>query len=169
MTVEEEKALGMTRRDWFGLAGFILLSFAVSGVGGAITATSVGDWYQTLERSVLSPPDWVFGPVWTTLFIFMAIAAWRVWRQEASQARSRALAVYGVQLALNLLWSALFFGLQQIGWSLVEIVILLLVIVVNTVLFWRLDRLAGLLFVPYAAWVAFATLLTGSLWLLNSP
>lgn len=159
----------MTRRDWLGLAGFFLLSFVVSGVGGAITATSVGTWYQTLERSALSPPDWVFGPVWTTLFLFMAVAAWRVWRQEASQARSRALAVYGVQLTLNLLWSALFFGLQQIGWSLVEIVVLLILIILNTVLFWRLDRLAGLLFVPYAAWVAFATFLTASLWLLNSP
>ncbi len=157
----------MTRRDWFGLAGFLLLSFVVSGLGGAITATSVGDWYQTLERSALSPPDWVFGPVWTTLFIFMAVAAWRVWRREASQGRCRALVVYGVQLALNLLWSALFFGLQQIGWSLVEIVVLLLVILVNTVLFWRLDRVAGLLFVPYAAWVSYATILTGTLWLLN--
>lgn len=157
----------MTRRDWIGLAGFLLLSAVVSGLGGAITATSVGTWYQTLERSALSPPDWVFGPVWTTLFIFMAVAGWRVWRQEASQARKQALFVYGLQLALNLLWSFLFFGLQQIGWSLVEIVVLLLVILVNTVLFWRLDRLAGALFVPYAAWVSYATILTGTLWLLN--
>lgn len=157
----------MTRRDWFGLAGFLLLSFAVSGIGGAITATSVGNWYQTLERSALSPPDWVFGPVWTTLFIFMAVAGWRIWRQEASQARRLALSVYGLQLALNLLWSFLFFGLQQIGWSLVEIVILLLVIIVNTVLFWRMDRLAGMLFLPYAAWVAYATILTATLWVLN--
>ncbi len=157
----------MIRRDWFGLVGFFLLSFVVSGVGGAITATSVSNWYQTLERSVLSPPDWVFGPVWTTLFIFMAVAGWRVWRQKASQARKQALFVYGLQLALNLLWSFLFFGLQQIGWSLAEIVVLLLVILVNTVLFWRLDRLAGALFVPYAAWVSYATILTGTLWLLN--
>lgn len=159
----------MTRRDWLGLAGFLLLSFFVSGIGGAITASSVGNWYQTLERSVLSPPDWVFGPVWTTLFIFMAIAGWRVWRQEASRARRQALFVYGLQLGLNLLWSLLFFGLQQIGWSLVEIVILLLAIIVNMVLFWRLDRLAGILFLPYAAWVAFASILTASLWVLNSP
>ncbi len=157
----------MTRREWLGLAGFFLLSFAVSGIGGAITATSVGNWYQTLERSALSPPDWVFGPVWTTLFIFMAVAGWRVWRQQVSQARRQALFVYGLQLALNLIWSFLFFGLQQIGWSLAEIVVLLLVILVNTVLFWRLDRPAGVLFVPYAAWVSYATILTGTLWVLN--
>lgn len=157
----------MTRRDWFGLVGFFLLSFAVSGIGGAVTATSVGNWYQTLERSALSPPDWVFGPVWATLFIFMAIAGWRIWRREASQARRQALFVYGLQLALNLLWSFLFFGLQQIGWSLVEIVILLLTIILNTLLFWRLDRLAGMLFVPYAAWVSYATILTATLWVLN--
>ena len=157
----------MTRRDGFGLAGFLLLCFAVSALGGAITATSVSTWYQTLEKSVLSPPDWVFAPVWTTLYLFMAIAGWRIWSQTASRARSQALAVFGLQLTLNLLWSFLFFGLQQIGWSLAEIVILLLAIIVTTVQFWRLDRLAGILFVPYAVWVSYATVLTTTLWLLN--
>ncbi|WP_282606988.1 TspO/MBR family protein [Pelagibius sp. Alg239-R121] len=158
----------MTRRDGFGLAAFLLLCFAVSALGGAITATSVSTWYQTLERSVLSPPDWVFAPVWTTIYLFMAIAGWRVWRQAASHTRRQALVVFCLQLALNLLWSFLFFGLQQIGWSLVEIVILLFAIILNTVLFWRQDRIAGILFIPYAAWVSYATILTAFLWLLNS-
>lgn len=157
----------MTRRDWAGLAGFLLLCFAVSGLGGAITATSVGTWYQTLERTVLSPPDWVFAPVWTTLYLFMAIAGWRIWRLESSQLRRQALTLYGSQLALNLIWSFIFFGLQEIGWSLVEILVLLLAILATMVLFWRLDRPAGLLFLPYAAWVSYATILTATLWWLN--
>ncbi len=157
----------MTRRDWIGLGGFLLLCFAVSGLGGAITTTSVGTWYQTLERTFLSPPDWVFAPVWSTLYLFMAIAGWRVWRLEASQVRRQALTLYGIQLALNLLWSFIFFGLQEIGWALVEIVILLLAILATMVQFWRLDRFAGLLFLPYALWVTYATVLTATLWWLN--
>ena len=97
----------------------------------------------------------------------MAIAGWRIWRLKPSQARRQALTYYGMQLALNLFWSFLFFGLREIGWSLVEIVVLLLAILATMVLFWRLDRLAGLLFLPYAAWVSYATILTTTLWWLN--
>jgi tryptophan-rich sensory protein len=96
----------------------------------------------------------------------MAIAGWRVWRRR-SEARCPALAVFAMQLGLNLAWSFLFFGLQRIGLALVEVVVLLLAIVANTVLFWRIDRLAGAFLLPYLLWVAYATILTAALWLLN--
>lgn len=154
-------------RNALGLAVFVIVCIAVSALGGAITATSVGNWYQTLEKPVFNPPDWVFAPVWTTLYLLMAIAAWRVWRYERVSLTRTALAVFAVQLGLNLTWSFLFFGVRRIDLALAEIVVLLIVILVNTILFWRIERLAGLLFVPYLLWVSYATLLTAALWRLN--
>lgn len=154
-------------RDVLGLAGFLVLCLVVSGIGATITATTVGTWYATLHKPPFNPPDWVFAPVWTTLYVLMAIAGWRVWRRARLEVTRKALTVFVVQLALNLAWSFIFFGLQQISLALVEIVILLLAIVANTILFWRIDRWAGALFVPYVLWVAFATVLNASLWLLN--
>ena len=154
-------------RDVLGLFTFIILCLAVSGVGGAITATSVDTWYQALEKPPFNPPDWVFAPVWTALYFLMGIAAWRVWLLRSFEAMGKALAVFAVQLGLNLAWSFLFFGLRRIDIAFVEIVNVLIAIIANTIMFWRVDRLAGLLFVPYAAWVTYATILNASLWLLN--
>ncbi len=149
------------------LAGFLLLSLAVSALGGLATSTSVGSWYQTLAKPAFSPPDRVFGPVWTLLYVLMAIAGWRVWRLPASGLRRLALCAYAVQMALNLLWSFLFFGARAIGPALAEIVLLLAAIAVTTRLFWQLDRPAGLMFLPYLLWVGFATVLNAALWWLN--
>lgn len=154
-------------QDLIGLAAFVVLCLAVSGIGGAITATSVDTWYQALKKPSFNPPDWVFAPVWTSLYVLMAIAGWRVWRQARMAGAWRALAVFAVQLGLNLGWSSLFFGLRRIDLALLEIAVLLLVIVANTVLFWRIDRWAGLLFLPYVFWVAYAAVLNASLWQLN--
>lgn len=155
-------------QDAFGLAVFVALCLLVSGIGGAITATSVGTWYQTLMKPPFNPPDWVFAPVWITLYLLMAVAGWRVWRRAGLGPGRRALVVFAMQLGLNLAWSFLFFGLRRIDLALVEIVFLLVAIIANTVLFWRIDRLAGILFVPYLLWVAYAIALNASLWLLNS-
>ena len=154
-------------RNLFSLFAFIILCLGVSGIGAAVTVTSVDTWYQTLEKPPFNPPDWVFAPVWTTLFTLMGIAAWRVWLLRTSRPTGKALAVFALQLLLNIGWSLLFFGLQRIDLALVEIVILLGAIIANTIIFWRVDRVAGLLFVPYVAWVAFATILNSALWLLN--
>lgn len=156
-----------SRRDIIGLILFLLLCLAVSVIGGAITASSVDTWYPTLDKPWFNPPDWVFAPVWTLLYIFMAVAAWRVWRTPRSPARRNALLLFAVQLVLNVVWSLLFFGLQQIGMALVEITTLLVAIVANAIVFRRLDSLAGVLFVPYVLWVGYASLLNLSLWLLN--
>ena len=161
-------SLRMSPRDIFGLVGFVVLCLSVSAIGGAVTATSVDTWYQSLSKPPFNPPDWVFGPVWITLYIFMAIAAWRVWRAERFLMKRQALLAFFVQLGLNLAWSFIFFGAQRIGLALVEIVLLLAAIVVNAVLFWRIERLAGALLVPYVLWVGFAAGLNFALWVLNS-
>ena len=155
-------------KDVLGLFVFVTLCFAIAGIGGAITATSVDTWYQGLRKPPFNPPDWVFAPVWTALYIFMGIAAWRVWRIRSFAATSKALVLFAVQLCLNLAWSLLFFGLQRIDLALAGIAALLVTIITNTVVFWRIDRLAGFLFVPYTAWVTYATILNASLWLLNT-
>ena len=155
------------RRDIVGLIAFLALCLGVSAIGGAVTATSVGGWYQTLHKPPFNPPDWLFAPVWTTLFVMMAVAGWLVWRRHGLRAARGALLLFGVQLALNLAWSLLFFGLRSVGAALVEVIVLLTAILATTVAFWRRDPLAGALFVPYAAWVAFATVLNAALWRLN--
>ena len=155
-------------RDLLALAGFVALCAAVSFIGGTVTATSVGSWYQALEKPAFNPPDWLFPVVWTALYIMIAVAGWRVWRRAPLDVNWRALAVFAVQLALNLAWSFLFFGLQRIGLALAEIVVLFLAIAANAVLFWRIDRWAGALLVPYLVWVGYATVLNAALWLLNA-
>ncbi|MDF1587314.1 TspO/MBR family protein [Marinimicrococcus flavescens] len=154
-------------RGLAGLALFLALSLLVSGLGGLITSTTVDGWYQTLAKPPFNPPDWLFAPVWTTLFVLMAVAAWRVWLQPPSPDRQWGLRLYGLQLAFNLGWSFLFFGLMAPAAALIEIVWLLALIAATGWLFTRADRVAGLLFVPYLAWVAFAALLNGWIVWLN--
>jgi len=149
------------------LVAFIALCLAVAAIGGAVTATSVDTWYAALAKPSFNPPNWLFGPVWTALYLMMAFAAWRVWRARGRGGARGALGLWALQLTLNLCWSFLFFGARMIGAALAEIVVLLLAILATLVLFWRIDRQAGWLMVPYAAWVGFATLLTAALWRLN--
>jgi tryptophan-rich sensory protein len=157
----------MTRaRALAGLAAFVAVNVAVSALGGWATAASVGTWYQGLAKPAFNPPDWVFAPVWSALYLMIAIAGWRAWRRAGAQARG-ALTVYAVQLALNLSWSFVFFGARLIGPALAVIAALLAAIAANAFLFWRIDRWAGALLVPYAAWVAFAAALNAALWRLN--
>lgn len=157
----------MSARDIAGLAVFVALNAAVSALGGWATAGSVGTWYVTLEKPSFNPPDWVFAPVWSALYLMIAIAGWRAWRRAAGAQRSLAFSAYAVQLALNLSWSFVFFGAQRIGAALAVIVALLAAILANAFLFWRIERAAGALLLPYAAWVSFATLLNAALWRLN--
>ena len=164
---EHEARPSAGARDLAALAAFVVTCLAVSAIGGAVTASSVGDWYASLQKPAFNPPDWVFAPVWTVLYLMMAVAGWRVWRRAGFADGGVALALFAVQLALNLAWSFLFFGWRRIDLALVEIVVLLAAILLTTAAFWRIDRIAGLLFVPYAAWVAYAMLLNIALWNLN--
>lgn len=166
-TLAGAPALPARHRDITGLVVFLFGCLGVLAAGGAATASSVGTWYQALQKPPFNPPDWLFAPVWTALYVMMAVAGWRVWRAYGLRGARAALALFGIQLALNLAWSFVFFGYRLIGAALVEIIVLLAAIVATTILFWKRDRLAGLLFIPYAGWVAFATILNFALWQLN--
>jgi tryptophan-rich sensory protein len=152
---------------WLVLLGFLAVAFAAAAVGGLATASSVSTWYVGLHQPSWNPPAWVFGPVWSLLYTLMAVAAWRVWRHHESPGVPVALGLFYAQLGLNMLWSVLFFGLRSPGWALLEIFVLLSVLAVVQVRFQRIDRLAGLLWTPYVAWVGFATVLNATVWWLN--
>jgi len=154
-------------RQILALAIFLLVCFAAAGIGGAATADSVRTWYPTLVKPAFNPPNWIFAPVWSLLYALMAVAAWRVWRVSSPRLATPALVAFAVQLVLNVAWSVIFFGMHAIGAALVEVLVLLAAIVTTMMLFWRQDRTAGWLFVPYVAWVSFATLLNATLWWLN--
>ena len=151
--------------QWLVLGGFLVACFGVAAFGGATTASSVRDWYPTIEKPAWTPPSWIFGPVWTALYAMMAVAAWLVWRRAGW---CGALSWFAVQLALNAAWSPVFFGLHRIGLAFVNIVLLWLAIVGTTVTFWKVSPLAGGLFVPYLAWVSFASILNFTIWRLNA-
>ncbi|WP_341894848.1 TspO/MBR family protein [Ferrovibrio terrae] len=149
------------------LALSLIACFAISGLGGAITAGPVKSWYPTLAKPALTPPDLAFPIVWTLLYALMAIAAWLVWRSAGLRRARGALTMFGIQLLLNLAWSALFFGLQRPDLALAEIAILWAAIATTATLFWRHDRRAALLLAPYLAWVSFAVWLNAAIWWLN--
>lgn len=153
--------------DVAGLVLLVAICLGIGALGGAVTASSVTTWYPTLAKPSFNPPSWVFGPVWTALYILMAIAAWRVWRAADRDTARDPLAVFALQLALNLGWSVAFFGLQKIGLAVLVIVALDLAVLSTAVLFRRVDVTASLLLVPYLAWIAFATVLNIALWRLN--
>ena len=153
--------------DLLGLAFFVALCLAIGALGAAVVATSVDTWYADLIKPSFTPPDQVFGPVWTALYIMMAVAAWRVWRTADRDTRRGALTLFVLQLALTLGWTAVFFGLQKIGAALATIVVLDVGVVVTMLAFRSIDRWAGLLMVPYLAWVSFATVLNIAIWRLN--
>jgi len=146
----------------------IAVPLAVGGLAGVATSRGVAEWYPTLVKPAFTPPSWVFGPVWTVLYVTMGVAAFLVWRRGLDAGGVRiSLAVFLVQLALNGLWSVLFFGMKAPGAAFVEIIVLWISIAVTTGLFWRVAPLSGVLLLPYLAWVTFAAVLNGSLWALN--
>lgn len=144
-----------------------LALFLVVTLGGGllIGATNMpGAWYADLVKPPFNPPDWLFAPVWTVLYVAVAVAGWRIWRLRDTRG---AMTAWWIQLGLNFLWTPVFFTLQAVGWALAVILALLAAIIAFIGLAWDRDRPAALLFLPYAAWVAFATLLTASIWWLN--
>jgi translocator protein len=146
------------------LAGWLLLCFAASA--GALFV-STGGWYEGLVKPAWNPPAWLFGPVWSLLYVMMAVAAWLVWREGGWRTQRRALFLFLLQWLLNALWTPLFFGLHRPDLALAEILLLWLALVATLLVFWRVRPLAGLLLVPYLAWSSFAALLNFTLWRLN--
>jgi tryptophan-rich sensory protein len=147
-----------------GAVGAIVLTFGAAYVGSRFP---VDEWYTALSKPSWNPPNWLFGPVWSVLYILMAISAWLVWREEGLLGAIVPLSIFILQLVLNAAWSWLFFGLHELGIAFVEIVTLWVAIVVNIILFWRLKPISGILLIPYLLWVTFASVLNYTLWRLN--
>ena len=153
----------------FYLFVFLGVVFTVAAAGGAVTATSVGDWYVTLEKPAFTPESWVFPVVWNFLYFLMAISAWLVWRSAGSfDEVGFALALFGAQLSLNLAWSIVFFGLKSPTLGILVSVALDIAILATIVAFLRFNRLSALLLAPYLLWSLFATYLTIGIAILNA-
>lgn len=149
-----------------GLLGWIALCLAASGLG-AVASFDAGPFYEGLSRPGWAPPPGVFAPVWSALYLLMAVAAWLVWREPPTPGRARALAIFVVQLAVNALWSWLFFRWRSGALAFADVVLLLALLVATVAAFWRMRPLAGALMLPYLGWVCFATALTWSVWRAN--
>ncbi|MEW6439924.1 MAG: TspO/MBR family protein [bacterium] len=151
-------------RNALGLIGWLAVSLAAGWIGSRFMP---GAWYASLEKPAWTPPDAVFAPVWTALYVLMGLAAWLVWRRAGFTGAGTALWLFFAQLVLNALWSYLFFGAHRIDVAFFEVVVLWAVILVVTVLFWRKVRVAGALMLPYLVWVGFAACLNFALWQMN--
>ncbi len=137
-------------------------------IGSIFTAPSISTWYATLIKPSFNPPDWIFAPVWTTLFVLMGISLYLVWNKGLQDKKVKThLLIFGLQLALNVLWSFLFFGLHSPFYAFLEIIILWAAIVLTILNFSKVSRTAGLLLIPYICWVSFAAILNFSIWRLN--
>jgi tryptophan-rich sensory protein len=158
--------MGTAARQVVALAVIVLIVMLAAGLGGFFTGRSVSTWYRTLSRPDWTPPDWLFGPVWTALYLSMAVAAWMVWRRGAPAATA-AMAAFAVQLALNVAWSALFFGLRSPAAGMADIVLLWLAIAATIACFLRVSIPAGIIMLPYLAWVSFAAALNFAIWRMN--
>lgn len=155
-----------TRASFLGLLGWLALVLVAGGLG-AVASVDAASFYAQLNQPAWAPPAGVFGPVWSALYLLMALAAWLVWREPEQPARGTALAVFVVQLAVNALWSWLFFAWHQGAWAFADVLLLLLLIVATMVLFHRVRPLAAWLLLPYLLWVAFASALTWAVWQAN--
>ena len=147
----------------------VAICLAVGYLSSTTTQSSINTWYPTLIKPSFNPPNWLFAPVWTLLFIMMGIAAGMIWNQLENQKElvKKALLFFIVQLLLNALWSYLFFGLNNVLLALIEIILLWLIIYETFLIFNKIDKKAGYLLIPYLIWVAFATVLNGSIFYLN--
>jgi len=158
----------MKSRDILKLVVSIVACLAAGAIGSVFTRSAIPTWYATLEKPFFTPPNWLFAPAWTLLYILMGVAAFLVWRKGLKNRGVRiALIVFLIQLVLNALWSVVFFGLESPLYGLIVISILWIAILVTIIKFFRISRVASVLMWPYLLWVTFAAGLNASIWLLN--
>lgn len=150
-----------TRRQGLALAGFVGVTFCAPLLG---IFGRPGVWYAALNKPEWNPPGWIFGPVWTLLYLMMAVAAWLIWKQEGWR---RALGLYFIQLVLNAAWTPIFFGAHELGWALVEMILLWSAVLLTLCSFFRISKPAGWMLAPYLGWVTFAAFLNFTLWRMN--
>lgn len=145
----------------------ILLPLSVGAIAGMFTAQAVPTWYASLNRPSFNPPNWVFGPVWTFLYILLGFSFFLIWKLENSKQRNLAIWAFSIQLLLNFIWSFLFFYFNMIGIALIEIILLWLSIVFMLYSFYRINHLSAFINIPYLLWVTFATILNAGYYFLN--
>ncbi len=150
--------------DWLSLLIFVVVCEAVGASGTFFTVRAIPGWYAALKKPSFNPPNWIFGPVWTALYALQGIAAYLVFRSNGTGA---AFIIFIIQLALNAIWTPLFFGAKRLGAALAELILLLIFIIATIILFSGISILAAWLMVPYVLWVAFATILNYGIWRLN--
>jgi tryptophan-rich sensory protein len=153
-------------KDWMKLILSLVIPQVVAGLSGYFTITGIGSWYRQINKPSWNPPDWVFGPVWTTLYIMMGIALYLVWKSELKN-KKNAITQWSIQLLFNFFWSIIFFNLHQPGWAFAELVLLWVFILLTIVAFSKISKVAAWLLVPYIAWVTFAGILNYTIWQLN--
>lgn len=151
------------KKQLVGLIGWLLLAYIAAAIG-AVASINAAEFYESLQQPAWAPPTWLFGPMWTTLYGLMGLAAWLAWREPGAKP---ALRVFIIQLALNALWSWLFFVWQLGAIAFISVIVLWVLILITLVMFWRLNKVAGALLLPYLAWVSLASALTWSVWQLN--
>jgi len=154
-------------RSGLVMVASIVLCFGVAGVGSVATSRSVSTWYVALAKPSWTPPGWLFGPVWSALYLMMGVAAWLVWRRAGFSGARLALGLFAAQLVLNAAWSWLFFGFRMPGLAFGELIVLWCAIVATLAAFWRTTAPAGLLMLPYLLWTSFAACLNFAIWRLN--
>jgi len=145
----------------------IVLPMVFGGLSGFLTANSINGWYSTLQQPSFNPPNWVFGPVWTTLYLIMGISLYRIWSLPATEERNHAIKIFALQMTLNFFWSLIFFKWHLIGLALAEIIVMWFMIATMIHYFRKLDAVAGYMNIPYLLWVSFASALNGAYFILN--
>lgn len=158
----------MANSDIVKLVGSLIFTVGLGSLGGIFTISEIPNWYAGLQKPSFNPPDWIFGPVWTLLYVLMGISVYLIWKQPESDIRNTAITLFVVQFILNFCWSIIFFKLHHTGWALVEIIAMWGFIFLTILWFGKSSSLAAWLLVPYISWVSFATLLNAAIWKLNS-
>jgi translocator protein len=158
----------MKKNDFFKLIASILLPLSIGSIAGIFTSKAIPVWYAALNKPSFSPPNWLFGSVWTTLYILMGISLYLIWKQDKSKERDLTILSFIIQLTLNFAWSFIFFYFNRIGLALVEIILLWLGIIVMLIQFYKIKPVAAYINIPYLLWVSYATILNASYYFLNS-
>lgn len=158
----------MTTRQAIALAVSVGICLGAAGNGSVLTTPSLHPWYAILRKPAWTPPNWLFGPVWTALYLCMAVAAWLVWRPAGFSSAGLPLTLFVIQLALSVVWSGIFFRLRLLGAAFLEVVLLWLFILSTAIAFWPVSRAASWLLVPYLTWVTYAAALNATIWRMSS-
>ena len=154
----------MTKNKYLSLLLFLTITFAASAIGGYTTAIFKEPWYSQIVLPTFNPPSWVFGPVWTTLYVFMSVAAWSAWKKTLDK---KILQIYFVHLFFNAIWSIIFFGFHKIGLALIDLIIILAFIILLMKIYLKVEKVSFYLMVPYFLWSSYALLLNATIFLLN--